>query len=56
VILGFPVTTAARFFTAMVNLVDSRPGSALCFILRKPTLFVAFLDVLCLAFLLVGVP
>src|SRR6266550_6760727 len=54
-IFRFSVTTTARFFTAVRCLVDGRPGAALGFILRYAAFLVAFLDVVGLSFLLVGV-
>jgi hypothetical protein len=55
VILGLPVTTAARFLTAAMNFVDSGPGAALSLVFRHAPALVAFFNVLRLSFFLVGV-
>jgi hypothetical protein len=54
-IFRFSVSTAAGLFAAFVDFIHRRPRAALGLFLRQAALFVAFLDVLGLAFLLVGV-
>jgi hypothetical protein len=55
VILGFAVTTAARFFTSMMDCVHGRPGSTFGLIFRDALFSIAFLDVLSLSLLFVCV-
>src|SRR6266550_3954431 len=55
VILAFAATAASGFFPATVNLVDSGPGPTLGLAIRNPATLVAFLYVLSLPLLLVGV-
>src|SRR5436190_18260796 len=50
-----PVSTTARFLAAMRRFVDGCPGSALGFVRRYAAVLVAFLDVVGLSFLFVGV-
>src|ERR1700733_14661712 len=48
-------TPAAAFLAAAGFLVHGCPGTPFCFVVCDPTVLIAFLDVLSLPFLLVGV-
>src|SRR5437764_849866 len=54
-IFRLPVSTTARFVSAMRCFVDGCPGSALGFVCWYAAVLVAFLDMVGLSFLLVGV-
>ena len=55
VILRLAITTAARFFTAVVNRIDGRPRSTFSFLFGHATFFITFFDVASLSFFFVSV-
>src|SRR5690606_26459695 len=54
-VAGLRAATRARFLAAAIVLVHRRPGAALGFVLAHALFLVAFLDMLGLALLLVGI-
>jgi hypothetical protein len=55
VVFGLAVTAAAGLLAAAVDLVDGCPGAPFSFVGGEAAFLVAFLDMLSLAFLVVGV-
>src|SRR6266571_4475286 len=54
-VLGFAITAAAGFFSAVMNRIDCCPSATLSFFFGHTALLVTFFDVSCLTFFFVRI-